>query len=222
VTFQLQIKKLSTKAFSLMELLVVVAIISALSGLLVLNGPALVASAGLRSGSQLVSDTLALARNLALSRNAASYVVIRSSGDQSWQRLAVFALDPSSGQWNLALPWKSMPSGAWIDQNYDPSTEAWSNLPTDISKAHAKVTAPSQTIRDGNQSLTFGTDYLCIGFLPNGALLADKSLALRIVRGIRTGQSFIVIGGNTTPTDWVKLIVEKNTGRTKELRPNQS
>lgn len=210
------------QAFSLVELLVVVAVLSLLGVFTVINAPALLATGGLRSGSQLVSDSLALARNLAITKNWATFVVIRSSGDQSWQRLAVFALNPSSGQWNLALPWKSMPSGAWIDQNYDPSTEAWSNLPTDISKAHAKVTAPSQTIRDVNQSLTFGTDYLCIGFLPNGALLADKSLALRIVRGIRTGQSFIVIGGNTTPTDWVKLIVEKNTGRTKELRPNQS
>jgi hypothetical protein len=176
----------------------------------------------LRSGSQLVSDSLALARNLAITKNLATFVVIRSSGDQSWQRLAVFALAPDSGQWKVASQWKSLSSGASIDQTYDPSTEPWSNSPIDIAEAHAAVTPPSQAIKDGNQNLAFGTDYLCIGFRPSGALLADKALALRIVRGTRTGNTFNAVGGNTTPTDWVKLIVEKSTGRSKELRPNQS
>jgi prepilin-type N-terminal cleavage/methylation domain-containing protein len=210
------------QAFSLIELLVVVAVLSLLGVFTVINAPALLATGGLRSGSQLVSDSLALARNLAISKNWATFVVIRSSGDQSWQRLAVFALAPDSGQWEVASQWRSLSSGASIDQTYDPSTEPWSNSPIDIAEAHAAVTPPSQAIKDGNQALSFGTDYLCIGFLPSGALLADKALALRIVRGIRTGNTFNAVGGNTAPTDWVKLIVEKSTGRSKELRPNQS
>jgi prepilin-type N-terminal cleavage/methylation domain-containing protein len=222
MTFQDQLQSPGHRAFSLVELLVVVAVLSVLAGLVVINAPALLASGGLRSGSQLVSDSLALARNLALSKNTATYVVIRSSGDQSWQRLAVFALDPTSGQWNAASQWKSMSSGASVDPNYDPGTEQWSNSPIDIATAHAEVTPPSQAIRDGNQALIFGTDYLCIAFSPSGALLADKALALRIVRGVRTGESFAAAGGNSTPTDWVKLIIEKNTGRSKELLPNHS
>jgi prepilin-type N-terminal cleavage/methylation domain-containing protein len=215
-------KPFQSRAFSLVELLVVVAVLSVLGGLVVINAPALLASGGLRSGTQLVSDSLALARNVALSRNSATYVVIRSSGDKSWQRLAVFSLDPTSGQWNSASPWKSMPSGAIIDQTYDPSAEPWTNKPIDLAQAHVSVPAPSQAISDGNQVLAFGTDYLCIGFLPSGGLLADKALALRIVRGVRDGSNFSAAGGNATPIDWVKLIVEKNTGRTKEIRPAKS
>jgi len=215
-------KPFQSRAFSLVELLVVVAVLSVLGGLVVINAPALLASGGLRSGSQLVSDSLAMARNVALSRNLATFVVIRSSGDQSWQRLAVFALEPESSQWKSASHWKNIPQGAFIDQTYDPGAESWSNSPIDLAEAHAAVTPPSQAIKDGNQNLAFGTDYLCIGFLPSGALLADKALALRIVRGVRTGGNFSAAGGNATPTDWVKLIIEKNTGRTKELRPNAS
>jgi hypothetical protein len=169
-----------------------------------------------------VADAVALARDTAITKNTATIVVIRTSGDQSWQRLSVFALDPESGQWNRVMAWKNIPQGAFIDQTYDPSAEPWSKKPIDLAQAHANVTAPSQAIIDAGQTLAFGTDYLCIGFWPSGALISDNNLALRIVRGVRSGGNFSAAGGNATPADWVKLIVEKNTGRTKELRPNES
>ena len=210
------------RAMSLIELLVVVAILGILGVLAVINGPGLLSAGGLRAGSQLVADSIALARDTAITKNTATIVVIRTSGDQSWQRLSVFALDPESGQWNRIMAWKNIPQGAFIDQTYDPSVEPWSKKPIDLTRAHADVPAPSQAIRDADQVLTFGTDYLCIGFWPSGALISDNNLALRIVRGVRTGGNFSAAGGNATPTDWVKLIIEKNTGRTKELRPNAS
>jgi type II secretory pathway pseudopilin PulG len=207
---------------SLIELLVVVAILGILGVLTVINGPSLLSAGGLRAGSQLVADAVALARDTAITQNTSTIVVIRTSGDQSWQRLTVFALDPESGQWNRIMAWKNIPQGAFIDQTYDPSAEPWSKKPIDLVRAHAAVPAPSQAIRDADQVLTFGTDFLCIGFWPSGALISDNNLALRIVRGIRTGNTFNAVGGNTAPTDWVKLIIEKNTGRSKELRPDQS
>ena len=210
------------RAMSLIELLVVVAILGILGVLAVINGPGLLSAGGLRAGSQLVADAVALARDTAITKNTATIFVIRTTGDLSWQRLSVFALAPESGQWNQIMPWKSIPRGAFIDQTYDPSAEPWTNSPIDIAEAHAAVTPPTQAIKDGNQALSFGTDYLCIGFLPSGGLLADKALALRIVRGVRDGSNFSAAGGNATPIDWVKLIVEKNTGRTKEIRPDKS
>ena len=210
------------RAMSLIELLVVVAILGILGVLAVINGPGLLSAGGLRAGSQLVADAVALARDTAITKNTATIVVIRTSGDQSWQRLSVFALDPESGQWNRIMAWKNIPQGAFIDQTYDPSAEPWSKKPTDLARSHTAVPAPSQAIIDAGQNLAFGTDYLCIGFWPSGALISDNNLALRIVRGVRTGGNFSAAGGNATPTDWVKLIIEKNTGRTKELRPNAS
>ncbi len=210
------------RAMSLIELLVVVAILGILGVLAVINGPGLLSAGGLRAGSQLVADAVGFARDTAITKNTATIVVIRNSGDLSWQRLGVFALDPESSQWNRLMPWKNIPQGAFIDQTYDPSAEPWSNKPIDLARAHAAVPAPSQAIRDADQALTFGTDYLCIGFWPSGALISDDNLALRIVRGVRNGSNFIAAGGNAAPADWVKLIVEKNTGRTKELRPNES
>jgi len=210
------------RAFSLIELLVVVAILGILGVLAVINGPGLLSVGGLRAGSQLVADAVALARDTAITKNTATVVVIRISGDQSWQRLSIFEVDNVSGQWKMLMPWKNIPQGAFIDQTYDPSAEPWSKKPIDLVQAHANVTAPSQSISDAGQTLAFGTDYKCVGFWPSGALISDNNLAVRIVRGIRTGNTFNAAGGNATPTDWVKLIVEKNTGRTKEIRPNQS
>ena len=222
MSWQCQPQRIRSRAMSLVELLVVVAILSILGVLAVINGPSLLSAGGLRAGSQLAADSLSLARDMAITKNTATVVVIRTSGDQSWQRLSVFALDAASGQWTQLMPWKNIPQGAFIDQTYDPSIEPWSKKPIDLAHTHASVTAPSQAIRDAGQALTFGTDYRCVGFWPSGALISDNSLALRVVRGVRSGENFSAAGGNATPTDWVKLIVEKNTGRTKEIRPNQS
>jgi len=55
--------------------------------------------------------------------------------------------------------------------------------------------------------------YLCIGFL-----LANDNIGLRVLRGRRIDGAFLIDRGSQ-PVDWVKLIIGKVTGRTKELYP---
>jgi prepilin-type N-terminal cleavage/methylation domain-containing protein len=210
------------RAFSLVELLVVVAIMGILGSLLAINGPSLLSAGALTGGSQIVVDNFAFARDHAMSKSVPTFVAIQNSGDKSWQRIAVFALRADSVSWEQVSQWKNLPDRAFVDSSYDPQTEPWSKKPTDLTDAHSNVPAPSSTLRDGSRSLAFGTDYLCVGFLPSGALLADNNLAIRIVRGRRQGADFTADGGASTPTDWVKLLLEKSTGRSKEIRPNQS
>ena len=210
------------RAFSLVELLVVVAILGLLGSLLAINGPSLLSAAALRGGSQIVADNLAFARDYAMAKSVPTFVAIQNSGDKSWQRIAVFAFPAESSSWEQVTAWKNLPERAFVDSTYDPLAEPWSNKPTDLNHAHSNVPAPSSSIRDGSRSLAFGTDYLCFGFLPSGALLSDSNLAIRIVRGRRQGAELIADGGASTPNDWVKLLVEKSTGRSKEIRPNQS
>ena len=210
------------RAFSLVELLVVVAIMGILGSLLAINGPSLLSAGALTGGSQIVADNLAFARDHAMAKSVPTFVAIQNSGENSWQRIAVFACPAESSSWEQVSAWKNLPDRAFVDSTYDPQTEPWSNKPTDLAAAHSSVPAPSPSLRDGGRTLTFGTDYLCVGFLPSGALLSDNNLALRIVRGRRAGAELTADGGAATPTDWVKLLLEKSTGRSKEIRPNQS
>ena len=210
------------RAFSLVELLVVVAIMGILGSLLAINGPSLLSAGALTGASQMVVDNLAFARDHAMAKSVPTFVAIQNSGDRSWQRIAVFALPAESSSWEQVSQWKSLPDRAFVDNTYDPQTEPWSNKPCDLNGAHSNVPAPASPIRDGSRSLAFGADYLCVGFLPSGALLSDNNLAIRIVRGRRVGAELITDGGASTPTDWVKLLLEKSTGRSKEIRLNQS
>lgn len=211
----------SLKAFSLLELLVVVAILGLLGSLLAINGPSLLSAGALTGASQMVVDNLAFARDHAMAKSVPTFVAIQNSGDKSWQRIAVFAFPAEASSWEQVSQWKNLPDRAFIDSTYDPQTEPWSNKPTNLNDTHSNVPAPSSPIRDGSRTLTFGTDYLSVGFLPSGALLADKNLAIRVVRGRRQGAELTADGGASTPTDWVKLLLEKSTGRSKEIRPNQ-
>jgi len=216
-----KVNRLTSQAFSLLELLVVVAIIAILSVMVALSAPSLLNAAALTWGSRVLGDSVSFARDQAMAKNVATYVVIRVSGNHSWQRIAVFSRAGDSDSWEQISQWKNLPTGAIIDDTYNPANEPWTHKPDDLRKADAIVTAPSTQIRDADQALTTGVDYLCIGFLPDGALIANDNVGLRVVRGRRIDGAFLIDGGSQ-PVDWVKLIIEKATGRTKELYPNQS
>jgi len=213
--------KFMRQAFSLLELLVVVSIIGVFGAMLAINAPAILNAGALSRGSRVLGDSVTFARDAALSKDLSTFVVIRSSGNQSWQRIAVFSRAGDSDSWEQISQWQNLPNGAIIDDTYNPANEPWTRKPDDLRAAHAIVPPPLTQIRDGGQELDPLLDYLCIGFLPDGALLANNNVGVRVVRGRRIDGTFLIDGGSQ-PVDWVKLIIEKTTGRTKEIYPNQS
>jgi prepilin-type N-terminal cleavage/methylation domain-containing protein len=211
------------RAFSLVELLMVMVIISILIGLAYLAIPSLLVATGFNQGSHLVIDSLDFARQNAITQNVPTVAVVRITGPNAWQRLAVFSAPVSnsgSSQWAQVSPWRNLPAQTFIDSTYDPSTEPWTTLANSI--AQSSVLAPATAIQDMSTPLIFKQDYYAIGFLPDGSLQNTANVALRIVKGRLTNGAIVVeqdSGGQ--PLDWVKLIILQITGQVKDIRKGQ-
>jgi len=197
----------SRQAFTLVELLCVIAIIGVILALTAFNAPSLFGSYAVRSGADSLYGGLTLARQVALSHNRPSALVIRTTGEKAWQRLAVFTIDPETSAWTQISSWDTLSRGVIIDKDY-PIPVAWTGtvgLPVLLEEG-ARMAAPVPAISDGPTPLAHGTDYVAIGFLPDGSLMLDANVALRIIleqRGSRT--------------EWPVLLAEHAAGRVKTL-----
>jgi len=101
-------------AFSLVELLVVVAIISIMAGLLTLGLQGVRAPA-IRGAASQVTSGLSLARQVAITKNTKAALFIANdtgNGRIPYRHWSVGYLDKSSGNWTLAKKWEPLPEGA--------------------------------------------------------------------------------------------------------------
>ena len=101
-------------AFSLVELLVVVAIISIMAGLLTLGLQGVRAPA-IRGAASQVTSGLSLARQVAITKNTKAALFIANdtgNGRIPYRHWSVGYLDKSSGNWTLAKKWDPLPEGA--------------------------------------------------------------------------------------------------------------
>ncbi len=208
----------SSRAFSLVELLTVIAIMLILGVAMATIGSGLLEGRDLSFAHEIVKGQLQRARMHAASKGELSILVVRTTGDKSWQRAAVFAVDPRSQNWSQVEPWRDLPGRIFVDPTYDPNSEPWDSKPISLSTAHLVTSAPSPPINDTGTTLTHATDYTTVAFYPGSGLLVDTNVALRLAAGRRDGGSVEIIGGSAPP-NWVKLIVEKVSGQTKELLP---
>jgi prepilin-type N-terminal cleavage/methylation domain-containing protein len=207
-----------SRGFSLLELLVVIAIILILATLIGLNSGGISGAAGVTSGAELVHNQINAARQTASAKDLTSFVVVRTTGPNAWQRVGVFALAPGETQWQQVDRWRNLPIQCFVDPNYSPATEPWSRKPLSLQDAHQKVLAPSTPIPDIGAALIHGDDYLAMAFLPDGSLVSDDNVALRVAAG-RSDNGTVSIQGGLVPTNWVKLVIEKISGQVKEITP---
>ena len=101
-------------AFSLIELLVVVAIISIMAGLLTLGLQGVRAPA-IRGAASQVTSGLSLARQVAITKNTKAALFIANdtgNGRIPYRHWSVGYLDKSSGNWTLSKKWEPLPEGA--------------------------------------------------------------------------------------------------------------
>jgi len=204
-------------AFSLIELLAVMAILVILSVVVASIGPGILQGRDLASAREILKGQIQTARLHASSKGELSVVVIRTSGDNAWQRTAVFAADPTTQTWSQVDAWRNLPRRIFVDPNYDPSSEPWTVKPVSVATAHQETPLPAQPLRDTGSPLA-SSDYVTLAFYPGAGLLSPTNVSIRLAEGRRDG-SDVEILGSTSPTRWNKLIVEHVSGQTKELEP---
>ena len=106
------------RAYSLIELLAVMAILSALAGLTVGSLSPVKANA-LTAGGNQVADLLTAARQNSLARHAFTAVIIKTAGDARYSAFCLFELtrndDGTFSDWKMAAPWRLLPEGIRFD-----------------------------------------------------------------------------------------------------------
>jgi prepilin-type N-terminal cleavage/methylation domain-containing protein len=106
----------SLAGFSLIELLVVVAIISIMAGLLTLALQGVRAPA-VRGAASQVTSGLSLARQVAITKNTKAALFIANdtaNGRIPYRHWSVGYSNKSSGNWTLSKKWEPLPEGAFF------------------------------------------------------------------------------------------------------------
>ena len=197
------------RGFTLLELLVTIAILLLLSTLTWTLGPSLLESHWLRTGADLIHNNLSLARQTAVSTGRPSILVMRTTGTNAWKDIAVFSVDPDLSIWTQINAWQSLPRTVLVDNTFSP---AWPKT-VGIQSAIGLVGAPSAPITREKFSLVHDEDYLSVGFFPDGSIVAKENIAIKVI----TKPTDTAASAN--PHNFVILLAERAGGRVKVLRP---
>jgi type II secretory pathway pseudopilin PulG len=205
-------------AFSLIELLAVIALLLILGVAVASMGPGILQGRDLVEAREIIKGQLLTARQHAFSKGQMTMLVVRTSGEKAWQRTSVFAADPRSQTWTQVDAWKELPGRVFLDPGYDPASEPWGRPPMSLASAHPTTPAPTVPIRDAGVTLSPNGDYVSLAFYPGAGLMVGTNVALRVASGQRTGQTVEMTGG-AQASNWIKFVVEHVTGQIKELEP---
>lgn len=178
-------------AFSLVELLVVMAIIGIMSGLSIVALQGMRAPAVQHAAEQVMSG-LSLARQLAITKNTqAAFLIADQAGagfpDEPFRYWSVVYSNRGSNTWTRAKNWEKLPDGAFILETRGQSGAAYSSisgvpLSTDYDLGAVtpdKFDLETFTI-DGTP--ISNTDIACIQFSSDGSA-SGSAIAIRIAQG---------------------------------------
>jgi|GEM_PF-2150937 len=184
-------------AFSLVELLSVIAIISVLGGLLATNLSSVLSSRASAGGVTLVSNLLHSARQQALSAGLPVAVVFASrSGPDSRQAVVLLkgTLTGGSLNWEASSPWNPLSNGVMVDPIERDDKDSL------YEESEGRFDGSALAPFDGRQV----ADYFYLVYRPDGSIDAPE---------ISPG---LVIRRQTKPdiTDYV-VVAQENTGRVK-------
>ena len=216
-----------SSAFSLVELLVVMAIIGMMVGLSAMAVQGMRAPAVQHAADQVMSG-LSLARQIAITKNthAALLIADKTSAGfptngpyRHWS--VVYSNRGTSGNWTIAKDWEELPNGAVFSELL---TSSGSTMYNPITKNPFNISAgqnlPSSYLTPGNGTTNFTilangnsttiTTVPCIRFSSSGEA-TNAAIAIRISPGS-------VLGGNATITGTNQYYFVETDTRTGRIR----
>jgi prepilin-type N-terminal cleavage/methylation domain-containing protein len=209
------------RAYSLIELLAVMAILSALAGLTVGSLSPVKANA-LTAGGNQIADLLTSARQNSLSRHAFTAVVIKATGNARYSAFCLYELtrndDGTFLAWTMVAPWRFLPEGI----RFDPRTLAGPAVNfVDMSTPPSVPSALPATVPFRGSNVTLSSDAAYQVFAPDGTLTKQAPVRLRLVEGAEDSGSGIIYTGKQSggqPLNYYDIVVVRETGQAKVER----
>jgi len=209
------------KAFTLLEMVVVMAIVATIIAVATPAMSGIVGATNLTSAGNMVSNLAAQARQVAMTRNTVSALaVLGELGEpEDYRMLAIMEYDAGSG-WKQATPWQSLPNGVLVDfTNRDTCTFLKNGVP--LAMAPADAATGRLPFQYNGTTLTSSTCALRV-FLPNGGLHDSESPArIRLVEGVKqgTGLDYSHQTDEGAPRNYYDVSIIGATGLAKINRP---
>lgn len=212
----------SLRGFSLLELLAVLAVFGILASLTMPAVSSVLRASDLRTGTQLLSEQLGLARQVALSKNRSvevrlyQYAVAPETGSGKFRALQVFEIQDSG----LAVPISRifrLPGSIVIDAG---SGDLQSTLSSIISvSANGGLAPDSASGSELGYSLPqIGNAYQCVKFrfLPDGStdLTPHSASWFLTLHSLSDGD-----GLDAAPSNYSTLQIDPANGRTRIFQP---
>lgn len=208
----------SARAFSLVELLTVVAIISIMATMATLTISGNSNATQLSSAGNTVVDLANQARQNSITQNAlTALVLVNNSGRDEWDNrlIAILELKPGATTWSMVSRWQLLPSGVIIDPQQ--STAFTSTSPA-IGTALGALKFQGVTLASGT--------YVYQVFLPEGRLLSATENQmppnLCLVGGIMKNSSakYLTTQQGGVPVNYYNVTINMYTGIPNVGRPN--
>ena len=210
----------SRRAYSLIELLAVMAIISALAGLTVGSLSPVKANA-LTAGGNQTADLLTAARQNSLARHAFTAVIIKTTGEARYGAFCLLELtrndDGTFSEWKMTAPWRVLPEGI----RFDPRTVTGPANFVDTSSRPSTPSPLPASIQFRGSAVALNSDSAYQIFAPDGTLTKGDPVRLRLVEaGEDTGSGLIYTGQQSSgqPANYYDIVVIGETGQPKVER----
>ena len=208
------------RGFSIIELLMVIAIVSVLASVSALSISGIAGAAHLSTGGAQISNFLESAREMSILKKTPVAVALLAKGDDVGSRIMT-ALEylPDANQWVRISKWETLPKGVMVDMTAGGTNNTFvpGNSPT-ISPALPNLVYASNTY---SPQLTDGYGYIV--FLPNGSLYQSgtQPSVFRLVEGVSTSTGSRYTGAkdaNGNPVNYFEIVINESTGRVKMAR----
>jgi len=222
------LKSNKTDAFTLFELLVVLAIIIIVLSFTIPAVTGLTKSNSVSNGGRLLSNLLVAARSHAISQRKMVRVEVAtvwpSDNSDNFRKITIAEYDDVSATFKQLTKWDTLPAGAVIE-----TRDMYASPPTDIDATPTPTPGRGTYFTDlftPNGSLSLDTNCklnnqsvscVYLEFLPTGALNATSSpVWMRVSAGVPNGTN---VTHTARGKNYADLVVDNVVGRIKFSHP---